>query len=484
MNPPGAFCTIDIPLDQIVVMPGNPRQDFEPKALQQLADGIRDVGQTQPGCVRAIENGEGYELFIGERRFRACALAGVKTYRASVYNCTRAEAVEMRVIENEHREDFNPIEQAVAFQQMLDEGGYTQQKLADRFGISQGEVSNTVRLLKLPAAWQKEIISGDMTPTDARVAIPLVGVKNVLDHALKFYREQRKKNRNSNIDYVLERTLDEVSRPLHAPHWYDRKTYKSMYVDIKPTAEQLQELDVVEIKWGKSELRAFNITAWAKLAKASDQKHKESVEKRNSKSKSGGVQMTAADKERQYEGRLWRYLIDWKHCQIRDQIETQPLPLIMRLMIHFACEAGPNRDDRLEEILEDREQAKKKNAWQAYEYWGPLKGLAPGEIEGVVRKCVTAWCATSPWASHADIDPEMVEALAEELQVNVLTDWRVDEDFLSMHTIDQLQALCSEWKLHMGTIKSKKSDLIELILREDRTAAVKTPKCLINAKKA
>jgi ParB family chromosome partitioning protein len=163
-----------VPVDQIRPNPFQPRRDFDPLALEELAASIRRHGLVQPVTVRPAPDGHGYQLVAGERRLRAAKLAGLPTVPAVVRPCTERELLEIALIENLQREDINAIEAAVAYRRCLDEFGLTQEELAQQLGKSRAAVANTLRLLKLAPAVQAAIAAGRLSEGHGRALLALV----------------------------------------------------------------------------------------------------------------------------------------------------------------------------------------------------------------------------------------------------------------------------------------------------------------------
>jgi ParB family transcriptional regulator, chromosome partitioning protein len=162
----------DLPIASIEPNPRQPREVFEEEALAELATSIREVGVLQPVVVRELGVGR-YQLVMGERRWRACAEAGLDTVPAIVRDTTDDHLLRDALLENLHRQQLNPLEEAAAYQQMLAEFGATHDELADRIGRSRSQVSNTIRLLNLPAAVQRRVAAGVLSAGHARALLAL-----------------------------------------------------------------------------------------------------------------------------------------------------------------------------------------------------------------------------------------------------------------------------------------------------------------------
>ena len=163
-----------IRLGAIKPNPYQPRRDFEPEALEELAASIRQKGVLQPILLRPAQKGEGYELVAGERRFRAAQMAGLKTIPAIVYDIdSEEEMLELALIENVQREDLNAMDTAEAYYRLSEDVGLTQEDIADRVGKSRTSVANTMRLLGLPDEIQEMIRGDDLTEGHGRALLGL-----------------------------------------------------------------------------------------------------------------------------------------------------------------------------------------------------------------------------------------------------------------------------------------------------------------------
>ncbi len=154
--------------------PRQPRQVFDDDSLAELAASIEAVGLLQPVVVRPTPRGQ-YELIMGERRWRACLVAGIDVIPAIVRQTSDDDLLRDALIENLHREQLNPLEEAAAYQQLLDDFAATHEELARRIGRSRPHISNTIRLLNLPPAVQKRVAAGVLSAGHARA---LLGVED------------------------------------------------------------------------------------------------------------------------------------------------------------------------------------------------------------------------------------------------------------------------------------------------------------------
>jgi ParB family transcriptional regulator, chromosome partitioning protein len=167
----------EIPVGAITPNPRQPRQVFDEEALEELAASIQAVGLLQPVVVRKVMPGH-YELVMGERRWRACELAGLAQIPAIVRETPNDDLLRDALIENLHREQLNPLEDAAAYQQLLDDFSATHEELARKVGRSRPHISNTIRLLSLPARVQKRVAAGVLSAGHARA---LLAVEDLQD---------------------------------------------------------------------------------------------------------------------------------------------------------------------------------------------------------------------------------------------------------------------------------------------------------------
>lgn len=181
---PGARLA-SIALSDIVPNAAQPRSVFATEELEELVNSIREVGVLQPVVVRPIvgaaEGEPHYELVMGERRFRASKILGLETIPAVVKNTADDAMLRDALLENLHRANLNPLEEASAYQQLLTDFGITQEELASRIGRSRPQISNTLRLLRLPASIQSRVAAGVLSAGHAR-AILSTGDPIAMEH--------------------------------------------------------------------------------------------------------------------------------------------------------------------------------------------------------------------------------------------------------------------------------------------------------------
>lgn len=168
----GSSSISEVELTKIQVNPNQPRREFDPVALQELADSIREIGIIQPITLRKI-NDEEYQIIAGERRFRASQMAGLERVPSYIRTADDENVLEMALIENIQREDLNSVEIALTYQHLLDQYGLTQERLSERVGKKRTTVANYLRLLKLPAPVQMGLKNKQIDMGHARALLSL-----------------------------------------------------------------------------------------------------------------------------------------------------------------------------------------------------------------------------------------------------------------------------------------------------------------------
>jgi len=217
---------LELPIESITPNPYQPRKTFGDAAIRELSESVRSHGIVQPLLV--TRNGDKYQLIAGERRFRAAKLAGLTTVPAIVKDpIVGLGALEIALIENIQREDLNPIEEALAYQQLHDEFGLTQEEVAKRVGKERSTVANSLRLLRLPEAVKKLVASMQLSMGHARALLALQTAKQQEEVAAKVVRD----------DLSVRQTEAIVSPPPAAP----KKTQAQKDVFTRDAEERLQK---------------------------------------------------------------------------------------------------------------------------------------------------------------------------------------------------------------------------------------------------
>jgi ParB family chromosome partitioning protein len=178
----------EVDINSIVPNPKQPRTVFDEDALAELSASIKEVGVLQPPVVRDLKNGK-YELIMGERRLRASKLAGLKTIPVIIRATPDNELLREALLENIHRSQLNPLEEAAAYQNLINDFDYTHDVLATKVGKSRSAITNTLRLLNLPAAVQRRLAAGVLSAGHARALLTLVDEKEIEKLAARIVAE-------------------------------------------------------------------------------------------------------------------------------------------------------------------------------------------------------------------------------------------------------------------------------------------------------
>ena len=226
--------SITVALREITPNPRQPREHFDPIALQELADSIREVGLLQPPIVRKKASG-GYELIMGERRFRASKLAGLTEIPVIVRETSDKELLREALIENIHRSELNALEEAAAYGELLQDLGVTHDELAAKIGKSRAAITNTMRLLHLPLPVQKRLISGQITPGHARALLGLANETEMEKFAERVVRE------NLSVRALEELVALSSGREIKSKKKGKPSSSSSSAVEYQELAEKLEE---------------------------------------------------------------------------------------------------------------------------------------------------------------------------------------------------------------------------------------------------
>jgi ParB family chromosome partitioning protein len=170
-SPAPASSLVELDLDQIQPNPLQPRLRFEPEKLRELAASIKENGVLQPIVVRG--SGGGYEIVVGERRWRAAQQVGLERIPAIVQHVSDEKMLELALVENIQRDELSPIEEGQAYQLLADQFALTHEEIAQRVGRSRTAVTNSLRLLRLPRLIQEKVMNEEMSMGHARALIPL-----------------------------------------------------------------------------------------------------------------------------------------------------------------------------------------------------------------------------------------------------------------------------------------------------------------------
>ncbi|URA10944.1 ParB/RepB/Spo0J family partition protein [Thermospira aquatica] len=231
-----------------------PRKFFAEDELKELADSIREKGVIQPILVTDLGNGK-YELVAGERRWRAAKMAGLLEIPAIVRDFSEEDKLEIALIENIQRSDLNPIEEALAFKEIMERLHLSQEELAQRIGKNRSSVANTLRLLKLPEIIQQKIIQKELTEGHARVIL-MLSERDVMIQFADYIIEKGLSVREAEVmvkDFekknVSRETLKEKNETVHPLTSLEEKFIQSLGLKVSVTGS---------IKKGKIEIHYFS----------------------------------------------------------------------------------------------------------------------------------------------------------------------------------------------------------------------------------
>ena len=223
-----------VALREITPNPKQPREYFDSVALQELADSIREVGLLQPPIVRKKRSG-GYELIMGERRFRASKMAGLTEIPVIIRETSDKELLREALIENIHRSELNALEEAAAYSELLEDLGVTHDELAAKIGKSRAAITNTMRLLHLPPPVQKRLISGQITAGHARALLGLASESEMERIAERVIRE------NLSVRALEEIVALSTGREIKSKKKGKASSSTSSALEYQELAEKLEE---------------------------------------------------------------------------------------------------------------------------------------------------------------------------------------------------------------------------------------------------
>ena len=222
---------LEVPVNAIAPNPKQPRTNFDDEAIASLAASIREVGILQPVVVRRTSD-DRFELIAGERRLRAAKAAGLATVPVVLRDSDDSDLLREALIENIHREDLNPIEQAEAFKALLGELGLKQEELADRVGVSRSHIANTIRLLGLPLEAQQLLADDKITAGHARALLALGDQEAMTSLGLRIAAE----------DLSVRQTEEVVRRFVDAPTTTERKAAAAVTGQVDANMAEVEEI--------------------------------------------------------------------------------------------------------------------------------------------------------------------------------------------------------------------------------------------------
>lgn len=479
--------TIICGIDQIRPSPDNPRQTFTPDFLQRLGKSIEENGQLAPLLVLPRGADWMYEIIDGETRWRAATAVGLQHLECRVVNCSPAEAAALRLITANERNPLNAIEEARGLQILMTKHGWSQRVVEAKIGMSQGQVSNRTRLLNLPQDWQERVISGEISPTQARELAPWVDFPQVLTELAARMKDNPKYVRGNWSSSIIN-AADRLSRPLSGSFYGYLPIYG--YQLAFKWEKHKEELRVVKVDGSN---RAFNIELWEQL-QSEGVRAKRAREAGKAEKIQGDPQLSAAEqKERkkklaeQFAKKLWRFKCAWMQQRIVERIPKLPDAQIVQLLLLFAVNSrAGNRDSVYDEA---RGHKKRTESWMrgSISQAERARDVFSMQLEGslVVARLCLAKILQGPFESHeSDTPSELIQEVADWLGVDPRNEWKNSEEFLQLHTSDQLRELAAEWKMKSNGLtspdKMKRGDLVAWLKIDGANA--KCPKEFIEQK--
>lgn len=231
----------DVGVDEIIPNSHQPRMDLDEDALEGLAASITAVGVLQPLLVR-LRPGGGYELIAGERRWRAARQAGLKTVPVVLRDATEEESLEQAIVENLHRKDLNPVDEALGLKRLVDEFGFSQEQVARRVGKNRATVANSFRLLGLPEDMQDAMRDGRMTAGHGRAILSAPGdaaQRQLFDEVLRLQLTVREAEmRAKSIGGTVARSTRKAARSADAAlRFVDARDQLAEHLDTRVSVQ-------------------------------------------------------------------------------------------------------------------------------------------------------------------------------------------------------------------------------------------------------
>ena len=511
--------TMEIPIGALSSSPFQPRQEFPQEQIEQLGESILADGLIHPIVVRPAPVGDGYELIDGERRLRASQWLGRNTIRAEVGDFTDAQAMRIVVASALQRADLNPIEQALAFKRAIDSGvaaGPTE--LARQLGVSQGHVSNRMRMLELPDDWQARVISGEIPPTYARHLVKYREFPGILAKVARVVCEDQWevayhcKCTVGDFAAELEAIAEHETRPLAGKYNGGQATRYQEVPVAKFTEEQLANLQVIEIenRNGKPEERAANVDLWetlqAEFLANRDEKAAKRAEKASAKKQA--KDLTAAEKrqlareeaakakerERVFQKRLYDWYMNWLCYLIGKRLRVEAsMQELLVIATYFTCRRLDHKfqaTGQLPAACKAYEvQWKKRGPFGDAGVLSALVGFGEMDIEPALGLVMADWFYGDDDVPHRHMYDDDLERLVTYLVIDRKAEWREDqagplsEAYWNLHSKDQLLALAKELGVEVEA-SAKKGDLVAAFMaRDDIEDSLELPKELENVKR-
>ncbi|GAB3849581.1 ParB/RepB/Spo0J family partition protein [Nesterenkonia populi] len=236
---------LEVPVQYIQPNPRQPRQVFDEEDMAELVHSVREIGVLQPIVVRPLDGGM-YELIMGERRWRASQAAARETIPAIVRHTADENLLRDALLENIHRSELNPLEEAAAYQQLLDDFGISQEELSRRIGRSRPQISNTLRLMRLPAAAQRRVAAGVLSSGHARALLSLETEEEMEELAGRVVAEGLSVRASEEQASLMKKRSEQAHEPVSRET--DRLPQSSRYEQLDEYAEALTDQLDTQVK--------------------------------------------------------------------------------------------------------------------------------------------------------------------------------------------------------------------------------------------
>jgi len=463
--------------------PFQPRGDFNDDELAELADSIQAHGQLTPIDVRPKPGCHWeYQIADGERRWRAIKRFGGKTVEVRI---KRRSDEQMAIIGMEtavRRVELNPIEKARQFARFIDEFGWTQDQVAAKYDTSQGQVSNLLRLLRLPESIQQRIMAREIPATHARLLVPYVDAHESFWRRLEKEADLGKGPIESLPNWERSvnaaRGWENIDDPPQARDWCTRLPR------VPLTAEQIAKLHIVErttpIGGGRTRVERFatNHAAWKRIVADHEKRylaeHPEQRPKRPSRAAAKDpAAASTADRGKEpgiTPHQRQEFLARWRTHLVGDRfVQLKPEEPDYQALRLFAAGRGTITAVRLFEAAAQLKGVKKlKRGTSAGDFAAALQLLvAAGQLARVERELLVAWFRS---ADHDRLDPDEAAAAAQLLRIELDAEWRRDlagpltVGFLKLHSREELAALLGEYGQLAPPPATAKKELIDRLL--------------------
>ena len=233
----GSSSINEVPLFKIKANPNQPRREFSPESLQELADSIEQIGIIQPITLRLMDD-DTYQIIAGERRWRASQMAGLSSIPAYVRTASDENMMQMALVENIQREDLNAIEIALAYQNLIEQYNLTQDKLAEKVGKNRATIANYLRLLKLPAQVQVALQNKEIDQGHARALLGL----DKPSLQVKLFNEIREKGYSVRLVEDMVKALNNGETLKSGRHTLSNKTAKRLPEEYNELRSRLSDV--------------------------------------------------------------------------------------------------------------------------------------------------------------------------------------------------------------------------------------------------